>query len=1276
MVDGAVRRLPLPNPDLGRRLRPGPEACQTCAYTRGFQNFGWNDNRCKASWGSLSRGSQGSGARGVGGHNRRSMIQVRGGGQNSGKARGPQEMEDTTQGLEVLQEPGAHREAVFQGIRDLLSPNPYNLKMIPSVIPNNLHLLPPVLLETLPSLFSQGARVQFQQTVLLQTPSVSGSNTGSDGVQGTGQHGGGGAGPPGGGHSVGQTQTPSNNVKKCDGVSMSMNGKSVCYRQPTIPKPTRPSTLYLPSDVEEKIKKADVAYRKKEEEDRRQAEEAWERRRQQMYDQYDSEMRQMQQAQLLSVEGFNVSDAMDGNALPDVSALVAQKQKEAEERSIRRNIQFLQTIQDDINNNPNSNDADSVFMSGTPISEPAALVGRPVKQTPNHGQAETDAHKQLQPNSSIVVGDKVLPTRKRAKPLLPVPPVGVPMGHAIEPPKLPRAPKTLSAPKDMLDVTGQPITHTALEDPLPPPALKPPEPVEQYPLSLDIAVPPPHKVDTHPPPSLIDAWTIPNPKRNRPVSPPPAFKSPKTPPTADVKIPSIEISPDSRIMTESMLDVMGSPTTATNTAHPLPPLSALNLPWQRDDTVSKLPLAVTLKDHDIADLTHVASEVIKIPIAQLTGDSNLAVSVKQELTGQPVADTMLLNPAHPPIELEIEKRHKTEIAFDAQIEAPPTATQGFTKPPSRTTVPPMEWIEPAISMMSLPGKAADAFTVSVDEHDNVINPGAAEFLKKFDLNTTPDVYQCQNPWYVSDSFTTTVTPPLSPPPDTDHLPPPDTVREMLHWMVGLNQYGYVAIIKKHIEDLLRELNEDASQLSDALEVTGDPTQLTASHVAGTLTEACLYSANVLHKIKHKDNSKAVSVPDFSSEYSKLYYASDPACLLCQLRDYVYACYHQLAFLRSQCSRGESDGGWQDYKYGNGAKIPSPLQAFLTDGPDSKFQTHPFDSCNICRKSRVNMGFKHSDLPTPNETGSHIHTILTPSCGGDDPLLTLTSYLNCLTRQTPRTTGELVSFFHHFGNELHNAPSKVSPLGSALSKPHDHCPDWDHLAADDLNAIQYIRGPAPPTSNHDKDHPKTLSAIIGCGIDNVDCPQLMKTITYRAYALYSPTFAHTYLSWTVYLPDRLWESLTKLHCDLEELQCHAAKPKPLHQCDKALPLLYIHGLTPPDGTLQPSLTCSQFIAKLEAVVAGQPIASLMTAMDLFLYGIREPFLFTIVALWLTATLYILHSLLYRIDVLRIRSHLLTTRASHLIDVKALLAGSRRMLSLYKDVDYFDDDFHSS
>ncbi|GBE59323.1 Ribosome-binding protein 1 [Babesia ovata] len=319
-----------------------------------------------------------------------------------------------------------------------------------------------------------------------------------------------------------------------------------------------------------------------------------------------------------------------------------------------------------------------------------------------------------------------------------------------------------------------------------------------------------------------------------------------------------------------------------------------------------------------------------------------------------------------------------------------------------------------------------------------------------------------------------------------------------------------------------------------------------------------------------------------------------------------------------------------------------------------------------------MGFKREDLPDDPKTGDTLSTILSPSCGGEDPLLTLSSYLNCLTRRTPRTTGELVSFFHNFGNELHSHPSALSPLGSALSTRHDDCPDWDCLKDADINAIRDAQGSATPNSIHDKDHPKTLSTLLGCGIDNVNCPQLMKPITYQAYALYSSSFAHHYLGWTVYLPDRMWESLTKLHHDLKILQCPDSKLKSLHQCANALPLLYSHGFTPPEGTLKSPLTCTQVITKLREVVSGEPIATLMTCMDEFLYGIREPFFYTLLTLWSIATVYVAHSLLYRLDVLYIRSHLLTTRASHLIDVKALLMHGRKMLSLYRDVDYFDDE----
>ncbi|CDR96608.1 hypothetical protein BBBOND_0305110 [Babesia bigemina] len=209
------------------------------------------------------------------------------------------------------------------------------------------------------------------------------------------------------------------------------------------------------------------------------------------------------------------------------------------------------------------------------------------------------------------------------------------------------------------------------------------------------------------------------------------------------------------------------------------------------------------------------------------------------------------------------------------------------------------------------------------------------------------------------------------------------------------------------------------------------------------------------------------------------------------------------------------------------------------------------------------------------------------------------------------------------------------------------------------------------SSHDYAHPRTLSTLVGCGSDPDNCPPHCSPITYRPYALYSHTFAHTYLSWTVYLPDRLWESLQKLHYDLQKHH-DSSKCYSLHQCSTALPLLYLHGFTPPEGQSQSPLTCKQVITMLQETVNGKPIASLMTAMDDFLYRVREPFIYTIVALWSAALLVIANTMLYRLDVLRIRSDLIRTKASYHIDVKALLTKGRNMLSLYKDVDYFDED----
>ncbi|GBE62457.1 Ribosome-binding protein 1 [Babesia ovata] len=871
----------------------------------------------------------------------------------------------------------------------------------------------------------------------------------------------------------------------------------------------------------------------------------------------------------------------------------------------------------------------------------------------------------------------------------------------------------------MLELRGHNTPNTQLKDPwpLPTPIQKPTgtplqsaEPYPPDPVQLDtqdkqkyldvsdiiltkstgndITAPAPLKMDTHVPPSAIDAWAISNPKRKRPVSPPPASKLPKTPPVRDAKIPSVVISPDHRVSNTLMSQATGEKIPGLNQGPPLPPL-ATSKPTGLPSTTPKSLETLEFDDQTIEKMLSVNDRIIKndankLPIAYVpTDDRNdillmpeISVAIRDpqssqnhkipdvELIPVPPPDDKLhitVLPARDNVDLTTQDVYGADVSENLDIEV-------------RKPLPPEPLCDhdptyiPEIPKPRHPKlKVLDDFSEKPSDRAEVIIPLAVFPGQSLD---DPDV--CRTPWHVAPSATDPTSPPVSPPPASDHLPPPNTIREMLCWMVVLNQNGYIPLIEKHVAGLLVDINNDVSQPSYALEVTGDPTQLTASHVSNTLTQACLYAAIVLHKIKHKDNSKAVSVPDFSSEYSKFRYSTDPARLLCQLRDYVYACCHQLAFLKSQCSRNSTHGGWQDCEYGRDVMVPnSPLQDFLTDAPDSKFETHPFNPCDICLKSRINMGFTKDDLPEKSQNGNHLHTILSPTCGGEDPLLTLSSYLTCLTRRTPRTTGELVSFFHNFGNELHKDVSGgLSPLGSALTTRHGQCPDWDCLKEVDLRAIKDARGSANPNSINDQDHPRTLSTMLGCGIDNANCPQLMMPTTYSAYALYSQAFAHDYLSWAVYLPDRLWESMEKLNRDLRKHTCSHLKS--LNACPDALPLLYTHGFTPPEVTSRASVTCLRVIAKLKEVALGGPLANLMTCMDDFLYRIRFHFFYTVIAFWSAAFLLLTHTMLYRLDVLRIRSHLLTTTASHLIDVKALLSHKRKVLSLYDDVDYFDDE----
>ncbi|GBE61907.1 hypothetical protein, conserved [Babesia ovata] len=406
-------------------------------------------------------------------------------------------------------------------------------------------------------------------------------------------------------------------------------------------------------------------------------------------------------------------------------------------------------------------------------------------------------------------------------------------------------------------------------------------------------------------------------------------------------------------------------------------------------------------------------------------------------------------------------------------------------------------------------------------------------------------------------------------------------------------------------------------------------------------------------------------------------------------------------------------------------LKSPLQSFLEDGLVG-FLPHdvsPKDTCVRCSgcdtespglPCKTPMGLSNiTRLASRASQGRSIMDVLGAFCGGaSSPLTRLCGYLECLLTRPPRTPDDLFAFYYQFicdwtQSVEHRKAAFEDAVGDACfwqrgvtldvstvfgTSDHGTLPNMPHLTGDLFSLVE-----CNGTPNSAPSHP---------------CGPYLKPLGHDVRATFAKEHAHLYLSWVVYLTETFYDFLRELLQDCERncadatSVCHArscdnqcpAKQRPLAHgsghldscpsiadCDSTTPTLFQYGFVHRDAhSLAGSThghaakrTCQDLCTALQVVVKQMnPLHRLAhETIPEFLYRIRAPFLFTIITLWLIATIYILHSLLYRIDVMRIRSHLLTTKASHLIDVKALLAGSRRMLSLYKDVDYFDDDFHS-
>ncbi|GBE63373.1 hypothetical protein, conserved [Babesia ovata] len=553
---------------------------------------------------------------------------------------------------------------------------------------------------------------------------------------------------------------------------------------------------------------------------------------------------------------------------------------------------------------------------------------------------------------------------------------------------------------------------------------------------------------------------------------------------------------------------------------------------------------------------------------------------------------------------------------------------------------------------------------------------------------------------------------------------PRSVYEMLCWLTGLPHNCVYDKLCKFTKLCYDEQTENSLY----------PTTITADALVSAIDRLTAHCPSILTRVLGYGDAYSTYACDFYNNSTKLYYPQDGEECLHLLLHILCRLLSVLRYLFSQCSLPAHHGGWADCKYGKGATpytwqcnpplngLPnphpecsdkSPLMSYLNDClpgllPHQVIAIGCEPKCNTCPTSQPGMpcltplGFRTFSGST--KTGKHLCAVLTKLLAN----VHIKSLLS-LCPTPPATLAEHFGFAFSLVREWRDA-SQNSFQECFRTSITDVSMGLYTNTNDLTNALSNAYGSSLSNHSHTSGDPKpaqlsSLSMDPACLGDAAHCAPYLSTLCFDPYHYLAHRHSDLYLSWAVYLPWNFYDLLLCLYTAFCNISCRdwgcgdclhedpcdrgshgvlspqspasGCRCRSTVHCRGVMPTLYQHSLTFKDAPalISQNKNCSTLAKQLSQVLHSDHFTELFDQCDQFLYRIRMPFLCAIIALWLLATLYILSALLYRLDLLRIHSHLLTTRASHLIDVKALLAGSRRMLSLYKDVDYFDDDFHS-
>ncbi|GIX65079.1 variant erythrocyte surface antigen-1 family protein [Babesia caballi] len=377
-------------------------------------------------------------------------------------------------------------------------------------------------------------------------------------------------------------------------------------------------------------------------------------------------------------------------------------------------------------------------------------------------------------------------------------------------------------------------------------------------------------------------------------------------------------------------------------------------------------------------------------------------------------------------------------------------------------------------------------------------------------------------------------------------------------------------------------------------------------------------------------------------------------------------------------------------------------------------SYPSSHLATCSGSlcHVPMGFKTEHLrPGNSSQGGHISLTLKPFCGSSTtPLRQLCGTLTCLSKRAPRALGDWFGFylqvtgqlFNDVKNQDNDPSSKLKgAISSLLNKlttvksgllyeslsttvetigRHFFGLSW-HCHKKSAWKTEERKNSSPYCDDHsDSKKACDLMSLYDseCIEHGATCGKYLEPLGISSGATFANNYAFMYLSWAAYFTDDLYESLREF---FEKFKGHACKGcnhgcshsstsqcscPSIVDCADVLPHLYANGFSFHNaywlrgrdytgGKWQENSNkrnCANFHDQLQAVISGNPLASLLTSIDELLYLFRYYFLSNLSAFWTTYTCLILYTFFFLLDTLQLRSHLKLT-SSHTVPPLALL-----------------------